>query len=206
MSRTGLRVGLMGGSFDPIHIGHCVLAEEVRHHHALDRVIFLPAAQSPHKPKEPRASSDQRRRMVEAAIAGNPAFQMSTTELERGGVSYTVETVESLLAERPEDRFLFMAGADILPDLADWHRVSELLDMLPFVIADRPGSALEALDAIEDSLGAVLVARLKADRIVIPQLEVSSSDIRERVRTGRSIRHLVPEGVEGIIRDEGLYR
>jgi len=200
------RVGLIGGSFDPIHIGHCVLAEEVRRQRRLDRVIFLPAAQSPHKPSEPRASADQRRRMVEAAIAGNRAFSISTREIDRGGVSYTIDTLEELRRERPEDTFLFMAGADILPDLAAWHRVDELLRMVPFVVAGRPGSTFEALDNLVSRLGADAVNGLRANRVTIPALEISSSDIRDRVRAGLSIRYLVPPTVGTIIRTERLYR
>jgi nicotinate-nucleotide adenylyltransferase len=200
------RVGLIGGSFDPIHIGHCVLAEEARRQRALDRVIFVPAARSPHKSGEARATPDQRLRMVEAAIAGCPAFEASDVELRRGGISYTIDTVEHLVRDRPGDDLVFLAGADILSDLPDWHRIDDLLRLLHFAVAGRPGSEENVLASLEARLGRAAVRDLAENRVETPLLEISSSDIRERVREGWSIRHLVPEAVERIIREERLYR
>jgi nicotinate-nucleotide adenylyltransferase len=200
------RVGILGGTFDPIHMGHLVLAEQVRDRAGLDIVLFVPAARSPHKRDEPRANADERLRMVHAAIADQPAFALSAMEIVRGGPSYTFDTVTEMMATNVDDEFTFIIGADGLPDLPDWHRARDLVRLVPVITATRPGYPFAALDELVDALGAEVVKGLRERLVEIPLIGISSTEIRARVRAEQTIRYLVPRGVESIIAARGLYR
>ena len=201
------RVGILGGTFDPIHVGHLVLAAEVRDAARLDRVLFIPTATPPHKPTSTGSSARDRLEMVRRATASEPAFEVSDLEIRRGGVSYTIDTVEALQAERPEVAWEFLAGADCLHDLPDWHRAEELLARIPFRIASRAGFDVEgALAVVRERLGEATADDLASRIVGIPSIGVSSSDLRRRVAEGRTIRYLVPRPVEAYVRQRGLYR
>lgn len=183
------KIGIFGGSFDPIHHGHLILAREALETLALEQVLFIPAAQSPHKPGTAPASAAARWEMLEAAIAGENGFAASRVELDRPAPSYAVETMEELRAQNPETEFFFLVGEDNLPKLSTWHRFDDLARLVQFVVLDRTGCE------VEYSYAAV---RRKID--------ISATAIRKRVASGQSIRYLVPEAVERIIRRQHLYQ
>lgn len=200
-------IGLLGGSFNPIHIGHLVVAEEARSRLGLERVLLVPARVSPHKLGKPLAPAEDRLRMVQLAIADNPAFEASDIELRREGPSYSIDTVQELRAQSGGTWDIhFLVGADTLPELPAWHRVGELADLCKFAVFSRPGESLDALDPLRAALRDDQVAAIAARRFEIPLIGVSSTDIRRRMREGRSIRYLVPEAVRRYIVARGLYR
>ncbi|MBM4041193.1 MAG: nicotinate-nucleotide adenylyltransferase [Planctomycetes bacterium] len=215
-------IGLLGGSFNPIHVGHLVVAEEARGRLGLERVLFVPARVSPHKLGKPLAPAEDRLRMVQLAIADNSAFEASDTELRRGEPSFSIDTVQQLREQSGGEWDIhFLVGADTLAELAAWHRVRELADMCKFVVFSRPEERgaepgpsraegtprpQDALDPLRAALRDDQVAAIAERRIEIPLIGVSSTDIRRRVREGRSIRYLVPEAVRRYIVAKGLYR
>jgi len=200
-------IGLLGGSFNPIHLGHLVLAEEARGRLGLERVLFVPARVSPHKLGKPLAPAEDRLRMVQLAIADNPAFEASDLELRREGPSYSVDTVQQLREQSGGEWDIhFLIGADTLPELSAWHRVGELADLCKLAVFSRPGESLDALDPLRAALRDDQVAALAARRFEIPLIGISSTDIRRRAREGRSIRYLVPEAVRRYLVAKGLYR
>jgi nicotinate-nucleotide adenylyltransferase len=190
------RLGIFGGTFDPIHVGHLIVSEMARSMLALDRVVFVPARIPPHKGAAP-ADPEHRLRMTDLACRDNDAFEVSDLELRRDGPSYTVETLRDLRARSPEDTELYLLmGADSARDLESWkdHRV--LLEESTVVVLARAGVRRSDLPE--------RVARL-ATLLATPVIEISSSDIRRRVRDGGSIRYLVPDPVEKYVRSERLY-
>lgn len=197
-------IGLLGGTFNPIHLGHLRLGEEARERFKLSKVWFIPNPEPPHRPRgKVLAPAEERFRLVQLAVESNPDFEVSRVELDREGLAYTVETVARLRETFPEHAFHFLTGADSL--LNDWRELDRLLGLLAsFVAARRPGFDWELLERRLDSLG--LTNRAKIVRFDMPALEISASDIRQRRLEGRSIRYLVPEAVRARIEAEGLYR
>lgn len=191
------RTGLMGGTFDPIHAGHLLAAEAAREAAGLDEVWFIPTNVPPHKP-QPGAGARERLEMVRLAIADHPAFRAEQAELDRGGVSYTVDTVAALRERYPERSFYWIVGTDMMNDLPNWHRIEELAAQVRFVCLRRQGEESE-----EGALPAYL--REKLLHAPMPPIGISSTDIRERLRGGRSIRYQVPEAVRDYIERNGLY-
>ena len=191
-------VGLMGGTFDPIHLGHLLVAETARDLCGLDEVWFIPSRTPPLKSGEPSAAGEDRLDMVRLAIAGNPAFRALDVELSRPGVSYSIDTVTELGARHPECRFSYIIGGDRVNDLARWHRIEELAASVAFIGVARPGHPVDI-----GALPKFLQERVRV--IPMPQLDISSSAIRRLVKEGRSIRYLVPDGVHDFIRKKGLY-
>jgi len=208
------KIGLLGGSFNPIHLGHLVLAEEARGRLGLERVLFVPAYVSPHKQGKPHAPPEDRLRMVQLAIADNPAFEASDIELRREGPSYSIDTVQELRVQSGGTWDIhFLIGSDSLAELATWHRVGELADMCRFVVFSRPeerGAGTprpqDALERLRGTLSEEQVAAIAARSFEMPLIGVSSTEIRRRVRDRLSIRYLVPEVVRRYIVAEGLYR
>lgn len=204
--RSGPRYGILGGTFDPPHVGHLVLAQEVYVRLQLDRVWFVPAGSPPHKAGRPISPAEHRRAMVERAIAGDPRFALSTVELDRAGPSYTSDTLATLRREWGEHTWMaFAFGWDMLLYLPHWHepeRVVATLDCLAAV--HRPGTSTEAaeLDALEATLPGL---RKKLVVLPSPQLEISASELRERVASSLPIRYLVPDTVCRYIKEHGLY-
>lgn len=200
------KIGLLGGSFNPIHMGHLVLAESAQEQLGLERVLLVPAGQPPHKAAEGMAAGADRLRMVELAAAGNPALAASDIELRREGRSYSLATVRALLTEHPDWDVHFLIGADTLPELPTWYRIRELAGRCKFVVANRPGEPLDRFDVLRPALTAEQVEAIRRRVIEIPPMGVSSTEVRRRVSEGRSIRYLVPEPVRQYILERGLYK
>jgi nicotinate-nucleotide adenylyltransferase len=203
--RKRLRYGILGGTFDPPHIGHLALAQEVYARLDLDRVWFVPAGQPPHKAGKPISSAADRLAMVELAIASDDRFALSTLELERTGPSYTADTLEALRVAWSGVTMVFMMGSDMLTYLPHWHapeRVVAAVDTL--VASHRPGVPVAA-DEIERLESLVPGLREKLTVLPAPQLDVAASTLRERVASGLPIRYLVPDTVWHYIEERKLY-
>jgi nicotinate-nucleotide adenylyltransferase len=183
------KIGIYGGSFDPIHHAHLILAREALESLQLSEVIFVLAAQSPHKTESEPAAPEARWQMLTTALAGEKGFSASRMELDRPPPSYSIDTVEQLRAENPAAEFSFLIGEDNLPKLASWHRFEDLRQMVRFVVLDRSGAAVEY-----------------PYPVIRRRIDISATIIRNRVATGQSIRYLVPEAVERIMRRENLYQ
>jgi nicotinate-nucleotide adenylyltransferase len=201
------RVALFGGSFNPIHHGHLIAARSVAEQLGANRLIFIPAANPPHKQDAKLAPARHRLEMVRLAIDGEPGWEVSDCELQRRGPSYTFDTVTQLretLGPKPE--LCWIVGADSLPELASWYRIEELLAICRIITAARPGWERPDLTPLRKRLGTAHVDRLVADVLETPRIDIAATDIRERVRAGRSIRYLVPERVAQYINKHELYR
>lgn len=190
-------IGVFGGTFDPVHVGHLVLAEQAREAMDLSCVLFLPAAVPPHKQSTPITPSRLRLEMLDIAIAGNEAFRSSDIELQRPGVSYTVDTLRELKSTHPDDELILIVGSDTIADIPGWHKPHEIVRLAKLAAAGRPGTPLRSQVPIEGA---------RIESIPMPLIGISSSEIRARVAAGRSIRYLVSPGVEAFIHANRLYR
>jgi len=198
-----MRVGVFGGTFDPIHIGHLVSAEEVRVKLELERVVFVPARLPPHKLDHVVSPVEHRLTMVELAIASNPHFAVSRVDIDRSGPSYTVDTIELLRdAWGPDVEIYFIMGSDSLLDILTWHDPRRLIRLCHFAVVNRPGYQVD-LDELDALLPGV-ASRVKM--LNAPELDISSTDIQRRVREGLSIKYQVPEAVEAYIYEHKLYQ
>ena len=199
-------IGILGGSFNPVHVGHLTVAEGAREALGLEKVLFVPANVPPHKDAVELAPPADRLKMVRIAVEDNPHFEASDIELQRPAPSYTMDTVK-ILHERLEDgaEITFIIGADSVAELPAWHRIGELARICTIVPVARPGVSLEDVPALAKSIGEGEALALSSRLIHIPLVDVSSTEIRERVRAGRSIRYLVPEGVRAHILARRLY-
>ncbi|MDI6771871.1 MAG: nicotinate-nucleotide adenylyltransferase [bacterium] len=200
------RVGVMGGTFDPIHHGHLVTAEEARVQFDLDGVIFIPSGQPPHKDPADVTPSEHRYLMTFLATVSNPHITVSRLEIDRSGPSYTIDTLRLLAEEIAGAELFYITGADAIMQImrGEWERSPDLLGLCEFIAATRPGFVLD-LDVLKrhNCTGRPLV---NVHVMAIPALAISSTEIRARVRTGRPIKYLVPEAVEAYIVKHGLYR
>ncbi len=198
------RVGILGGTFDPIHIGHLMTAEAVRGEYELEKILFIPAAQPPHKLGQKITPAEDRYLMTVLATCSNPHFEVSDIEMRREGPSYSIDTVRELQRDAGGDtEFFFIAGTDIIREIHTWDRIEELLEICPFIAASRPGCRPD-VERTREILGDLGVERLHL--LDTPELEISSTDIREKVAAGRSIQYIVPPAVEQYIYKKGLYR
>ncbi|MCI6870721.1 MAG: nicotinate-nucleotide adenylyltransferase [Selenomonadales bacterium] len=198
------RVGILGGTFDPIHVGHLMTAEAVRDEYHLDKVIFIPAAVPPHKQNQDVTEAMHRYVMTVLATCSNPNFEVSDIEMNRPGPSYTIDTIRELLERFGEDtEFYFITGADAIQEIHTWDRIEELLEMCHFIGASRQG-CLPDVNQIKASFGEL--GKRKIHRLETPELEISSTDIRNRIKKGYSIKYIVPTAVEQYIYKQGLYR
>ncbi len=188
------RIGLYGGSFDPVHCGHLLVGQAACEELDLDRLFFIPAAQSPFKPESFPAPASERTRLLRLALAGNTRAELDLQELERGGVSYTVETLRSYRERYPSARLFYLIGADHVASLPKWRETTELARLADFVVIPRPGQFSQPLPP-----------PFRGHELHGFPLGVSSSAIRDRIRVGRTIRGLVPEAVAEAIRNSGLY-
>jgi nicotinate-nucleotide adenylyltransferase len=197
-----LKVGIFGGTFDPIHQGHMIIAEQVMGELDLSRVVFVPGGVPPHKEASSvRASAGDRFDMVEEAVASNERFVVDRIEIDAGRPMYSVETVGRLKERSPEDEWYFISGADEVSNLLTWKDPDRLLEEVVMVAATRPGYDLGKLQHLEAGLR-------NFDRIFpveCTRVDISATGIRRRILQGKSIRYLVPEGVHDIIRDRRLY-
>ena len=198
-----MKIGLMGGTFDPIHLGHLATAESVRESFLLDEILFIPAARPPHKLGKRVTDENHRLAMTLLATRSNKFFRVSDMELKRTGLSYTLDTMNELHKMfGSSTELFFIIGADSLVDLSKWHAARELVEKCHFIATTRQGVDVD-FSAVENFFGSA--AREHIHRVTTPGLEISSTDIREKVRLGRSIKYLVPEAVEEYILRERLY-
>ncbi len=197
-----MRIGVLGGTFDPIHLGHLIIAEEARDRLDLEEVCFVPARDPWMKAGQPLTSGHDRLSMARLAMEDNPFFRVSTLELERPGPSYTVDTLRELQEDYgPEAQLFFILGSDAFDRFDEWKDTEGILGLAILVVVDRPGATASA-EAIAQQVGnAGSVERVRG-----VHLEISAKDIRRRVAAGASIRYLVPEPVERYIYARGLYR
>ncbi len=195
-------VGIMGGTFDPIHFGHLVAAEEARRCYGLTRVIFIPNGQPPHKKQYQVTPAEQRYEMVVLATASNPAFETSRIELNRPGPSYAVETVQALREELGREASIyFITGADAIREILTWREPKRLLELCEFVAAMRPGYDRRS---VEEALGPELRERVRW--LAIPGVDISSTELRRRAGARESLRYLTTQAVARYIEARGLYR
>lgn len=185
-------VGLFGGSFDPVHNGHLIVAQALLEQLGLDQLRFVPAREQPFKRGTHAASAEHRVRMVALAIEGEPRFQLEPIELDRPGPSYTVDTLRALAAREPGVEFTLLVGSDAAQDLDKWHQAPELARLARIVAFGRAGSP-------------VIPSRLVSATVTVPELEISATDLRMRLKSGRSIRYRVPDPVVQYIRENRLY-
>lgn len=188
------RIGIFGGSFDPVHLGHLLVAQAAWEELCLDRLVFVPAAQSPFKPDRHPAPSTMRLRMLRLALAGRVGWEVDEQEILRGGVSYSIDTVRNCQERHPDSELFYLIGADHVGALSDWKEADELARLLEFVVIPRPGQP-------EVSLAPPFRGR----RLKGVPLALSSSEIRERIRQGRRIDHLTPGPVAEVISNYRLY-
>lgn len=213
-----MKIGIIGGTFNPIHLAHLRIAEEVRDRLTLERVIFIPAAKPPHKELDGDLSFEHRLKMVELAIADNPAFTVSTLEEERGGTSYSVHTLAELRTLYPGDELYFIIGSDSFRDISSWYRYAEIFAACNIVVVERPGAEIKdlrtplpvaiAAEFCYDSARLCLTHRSGFSVYYLAgiPLAISSSEIRSLARGGHSLRYLLPERVAGYIEEKRIYR
>lgn len=196
-------LGIMGGTFDPIHMGHLAVAEQARDVLGLDAVVFMPAGRQPYKIDQDQLAAEKRLEMCRLALSDNENFDVSPLEVEREGITYTINTLKTVRAHYPSNvKLYFIAGADSIATLADWKDARELSGLASFVGINRPGTKLIGDKAIKKSLQE---AGFTVEFIHAPSLDISSTDLRRRIAQGGSIRYLIPEPVRLVIETENLY-
>ncbi len=201
-----MRVGVFGGSFDPIHFGHLILAEMCFEQLRLDEVRFTPTAVAPHKQDRRPTPAEHRAAMIELAIAGREGFVLSRIELDRGGVNYTVDTLATMAAEQPGCELFLLLGADMLNDLPNWRRASEVCRLALPVGVQRAGMPPPEFERLRPLVEPDRWEAIRAAAVVMPLVGISSSMIRQRAAAGKSIRFLTPRAVEAYIEHHRLYR
>ena len=200
------RIGILGGTFNPIHMGHLIMAEEACQHHHLSKVLFIPTYIPPHKYVNDLAEAHHRNHMVKAAISGKSRFEVSDLEIMREGKSYTIDTVQEILNHYGKDSEVFLImGADSLNELELWKNIKSLSQLCHFVIVNRPGFKTEASARLVEIIGNDKVLDMERLRIEIDPIGISSTEIRKRLKDGIEIQGLVPECVEAYIKERGLY-
>lgn len=205
MEKQTQRIGIMGGTFDPIHYGHLVTAEEARTRFGLEKVIFVPSGNPPHKKGYPLTPAEHRYVMTLMAVVSNSFFEVSQLEIERPGYSYTVDTIAAFRKIYGEEKELFfITGADAILEILTWRKAARLVSICSFIAATRPGFNLKQLDQVLLCLPPSVNAQIYL--LEVPLLAISSTDIRQRVYEGRSIRYLTPEPVIQYIYKNRLYQ
>lgn len=190
-----MRIGIFGGSFDPVHLGHLILAEQCREQAGLDRVLFIPAPRPPHKQNGTVAEFTDRVHMLRLALTGSPSFAIDTCEEDRPGRSYTVDTLRYLQQRDAGNDWHLILGSDSVRDLETWREPKSIATMCSLLIVQRPGAVVTSAPSY-----------FRSQQIVSPLIDISSTAIRQKCQEGRSIRFLVPEGVEEYIHSKALYR
>lgn len=188
-----MKIGILGGTFNPIHVGHLILAEEAREKLGLDRVIFVPAYLPPHKDTSDIAGAQDRMAMVKLAIKSNKYFSVSEIEIKRDGRSYTIETIKEFKKRFPSDDLYFIIGSDLLKYLAEWKDLNEIIKMVKFIAATRPGYPLEEIPSYIST-------------VAIRAVDISGFQIRRCVKENKSFRYLLPDGVHKYIIKNKLYK
>ena len=201
-----MRLGVFGGTFDPVHYGHLLLAETCREQCRLDEVWFVPAAVPPHKQDRTRSPARQRIEMLELATGGHDAFVVSPIEIQRGGVSYTVDTLAEVHAQRPNAELFLLMGADSLKDLPTWREPVRICELAIPIVVHRAGSPPPDFSCLSRTVPANRLELFRQHQVEMPIVEFSSRDLRARVAAGQSIRYRTPRAVEKYIETNGLYR
>lgn len=199
------RIGILGGSFNPVHLGHLILAQDALEAFDLATVLFVPCDHPPHKPAASLLPVEHRAAMLEAALTGALPFEVCDMEIRRGGTTYSVDTVRALAKRYPGDELFFIIGSDTLPELHLWKDAPDLLRLCRFATLARPGFDLNAMTENNLNLEPDLARALLANVAIGHQVDISASDIRYRVAEGMSIRYLVPDAVEMYIAEHALY-
>ncbi len=205
MNANNRKVGVFGGTFDPVHFGHLIMAEQCREQAKLEAVWFVPSARPPHKPDRALTPFRQRVEMLDLALAGYPVFRIDQLEEERPGLSYTVETLEILGQRHPDVELHLIVGSDCLPDLPSWRDPGKLAELAGLLVVGRPAWPIWPVEQLRKSLRLPEEAPLRYQVIHMPQIEISSRDLRRRRAEGRTIRYLVPRAVECYVETHRLY-
>ncbi len=200
-----MRIGIYGGTFDPIHFGHLILAESARETLRLDRVLFVPARIPPHKQSKTLASDTDRAAMLRLAIRGNRAFQMEPFELEQPDVSYTIFTVEFLRKKYSDADFFLLMGEDMLRTFPDWYAPERICELVTLALIGRAGHEIREFSFLQKVASPEKIAEIQASRVPMPSVDFSSTAIREAAAAGRSIRYLTPSSVVTYIKKHHLY-
>ncbi|HHU61800.1 MAG: nicotinate-nucleotide adenylyltransferase [Bacillota bacterium] len=204
MRERFLRIGIMGGTFDPVHLGHLVTAERARSEFSLEQVLFLPSGISPHKTTKRVSEAEHRYMMTLLATLSNPHFEVSRIDIDRTGISYTIDSLRILKEHYgPNVELFFITGADAIFEIMNWKDSNQYLEIAHFIAASRPGFSLEELPS--DTREWVARHQERFHLLRVPAMAISSTDIRERVQQGDSIRYMVPELVDHYIRRHDLY-
>jgi nicotinate-nucleotide adenylyltransferase len=201
-----MRIGVFGGTFDPVHLGHLILAEQCREQGRLDEVWFIPSARPPHKLDRYLTPFPQRAEMLALAVAGHPAFRIDEIEMDRPGPSFTADTLAELLDRHPGAELLLLLGSDTLPDLPLWHNPQEVVRRAGLLVVMRPGHPLLPEAELRARLQLPEGTPLWMQAVEAPLIDIASRDLRRRAAEGRSLRYLVPRAVECYIQDKHLYR
>ncbi|MGQ0637431.1 MAG: nicotinate-nucleotide adenylyltransferase [Planctomycetaceae bacterium] len=199
-----MRLGIFGGTFDPVHYGHLLAAEQSCEQCRLDEVWFIPAGVPPHKVAQTIAPPAARAEMLELAIAGHNRFRVDRRELQRATPCYTVDTLAEIAGEDPSRELYFLMGGDSLHDFLTWREPARILELARLAVVNRGGAAAPDLNALANVVGAGATQRVQF--VTIPGIDLASSDIRRRIREGKSIRYMTPRAVECYITAQGLYR
>jgi nicotinate-nucleotide adenylyltransferase len=200
------RIGILGGTFNPIHMGHLTVADEVYDYHNLSKILFIPAYIPPHKPTTDLADAHHRYQMVKEAITRNENFEVSDFEIKREVRSYTIDTVNELLNLYDKNCEVFLIiGADSLSELELWKDIKKLSRLCHFVVVNRPGYSTDVPDSLAGVVGNDTISEIERLKVQISPIAISSTDIRKRLREGADVNGLVPSCVEAYIREHGLY-
>jgi nicotinate-nucleotide adenylyltransferase len=201
-----MRIGIFGGTFDPVHVGHLILAEQCREQGQLDQVWFVPAFRPPHKPDVRVTPFLHRVEMLGLAVAGHPAFRVDQLEKDRDGPSYTVDTLDELHRRHPADDFLLLIGSDTLADLAKWRSPERIVARAGLLVVTRPGSTVLSREDLRTMMKLPEGVEVRLQRVQTPLIDISSHDLRRRAAEGRSLRYFVPRAVECYVHEKRLYQ
>ncbi len=200
---VGMKTGILGGTFDPVHYGHLLVAETCRESLGLDQVRFIPARTSPHKPDILPADGHARADMIQLAVAGCPEFIVDRRELRRDGLSYTIDTLQSLSNDRPDDELFLLLGADSLRQFLSWKDPEQIARLATLVVCNRPGEAELTTTQIVEWVGAEIASGVIIQKI--PGVDLQASDLRKRIRSGLGLRFQTPRAVEAFLQQHRLY-
>jgi nicotinate-nucleotide adenylyltransferase len=199
-----MRIGIFGGTFDPVHLGHLILAEQCRDQAGLDEVWFLPSYHPPHKSAGAITRFEQRCDMIELAVAGHPSFRIERIEKDLPPPSYTAETLAELTRRHPHREFHLLMGSDQLPDLSSWYQPVRVVEQAGLIVVPRPGVDLWTVAVLAKALG-LSPEQVRMRVVACPLIEIASRDLRQSIAAGRSVRYLLPRSVEEYIRERKLY-
>jgi nicotinate-nucleotide adenylyltransferase len=200
-----MRIGVFGGTFDPVHLGHLILAEQCREQGKLDQVWFIPAARPPHKLDRELTPFGQRVEMLNLALAGHKAFRALEIEKDRPGPSYTADTLDALAQLYLDNQWFLLIGSDSLDDLPTWHEPARILARAELLVVVRPDHLLPSPETFQNMFGRNELRAPELHVVQMPLIEIASSDLRSRAASGRSLRYQVPRSVECYIENKGLY-